>query len=216
MALIGLFGGTFNPVHYGHIRAAEEVLAHLPLDRILFIPSYIPPHKDSREVVAVEHRLKMVEIACQNHPKILVSEREARNPGRSYSILTLKKLKEINKEDQFFFILGSDAFMEIETWKDYTELLKQCAFVVISRPGYAFEMLGKVIERIKNNNSLKVFGPELPEKVELKEESIYLLKIRTPSISSSEIRKRLQAGLSISGLVPPGVEDYIHKFNLYK
>ncbi|MGC8746065.1 MAG: nicotinate-nucleotide adenylyltransferase [Candidatus Saccharicenans sp.] len=215
MALVGLFGGTFNPVHYGHLKVAEEVLARFPLDHIWFIPSYIPPHKDSKEVVAAEHRLKMVEIACQNQPKILVSDIEVKNPGRSYSIITLKKLKELYPDDLFFFILGSDAFLEIETWKDYTELLKECSLIVVSRPGFKFELLEQIINRIKSHNQILVFGPTWPEELEFKEKSIYLLEILTPDISSSEIRKKLQAGLPITGLVPPGVEDYIHKFNLY-
>lgn len=216
MALTGLFGGTFNPIHYGHLKAADEVLRCFPLDRILFIPSYIPPHKSQKEVVAVEHRLRMVEIACQNQPKFLVSDVEARNPTPSYSIVTLRKLKEIYPEDKFFFIVGSDAFLEIETWKDYTELLKECSFIVVSRPGFGLRSVRRVIEKIRQENLAGIEKFSLPSPDELSVNGVYLLEIDSLDISSSEIRKRLQSGLPITGLVPEGVEEYINKYNLYR
>ncbi|MBC7362548.1 MAG: nicotinate-nucleotide adenylyltransferase [Candidatus Aminicenantes bacterium] len=216
MALTGLFGGTFNPIHCGHLKAAEEVLRYFPLDRILFIPSYIPPHKSQKEVVAVEHRLRMVEIACQNQPKFLVSDVEARNPAPSYSIVTLRKLKEIYPEDRFFFIVGSDAFLEIETWKDYTELLKECSFIVVSRPGFGLRSVRGVIEKIRQENLAGIEKFSLLSPDELSVNGVYLLEINSPDISSSEIRKRLQSGLPITGLVPEGVEEYINKYNLYR
>lgn len=220
MALTGLFGGTFNPIHCGHLRAAEEVLKYFPLDRILFIPSYIPPHKDQKEIVAAEHRLKMVEIACKDQPKFQVSDIETRNPGPSYSIITLRKLKEIYPEDEFFFIVGSDAFLEIETWKDYEQLFKECSFIVVSRPGYGLQLVQKIVEKINQPVVLvkeKMSG-EMSEtgKAGLLFPAIYLLEIDALSVSSSEIRKRLQSGSSIAGLVPEEVEKYIIKYNLYR
>lgn len=216
VSLTGLFGGTFNPIHLGHLKVAEEVISRLPLDRILFIPSYIPPHKSSAEVVPVRHRLKMVEIACQGHPDFLVSEVEARRPGPSYSIVTLRRLRQARPQDQFFFIVGSDAFLEIETWKDYDRLLRECSFIVVSRPGFGIKSLEKVIERIKPARVLQPgrragFKSGNPGPGQL-----YLLEAPTPDISSSEIRKRLRAGQPITGLVPPGVEQYIEKHKLYR
>ncbi|MCX8161009.1 MAG: nicotinate-nucleotide adenylyltransferase [Candidatus Saccharicenans sp.] len=216
MALTGLFGGTFNPVHLGHLKVAEEVINRLPLDRILFIPSYIPPHKDSVEVVPVRHRLKMVEIACRSHPAFMVSEVEARRPGRSYSIVTLRKLKRSRPEDQFFFIVGTDAFLEIETWKDYDQLLRECSFIVVSRPGFGIKSLQKVIERIKPAAILVPGRRSVLKTEKLLPGSLFLLEASTPDISSTEIRKRLKAGLPITGLVPPGVERYIEKYKLYR
>lgn len=216
MNLTGLFGGTFNPIHLGHLKVAEEVLGHFPLDTIMFIPSYIPPHKSSVEVAPVRHRLKMVEIACQGHPAFQVSEVEARRPGPSYSIVTLRRLKRARPEDRFFFIVGADAFLEIETWKDYDQLLRECSFIVVSRPGFGIESLEKVIERIKpagvlSPGSQALFNSDNPGPGKL-----YLLEVPTPDISSSDIRKRLRAGQAITGLVPPGVEQYIEKHKLYR
>jgi len=217
MSLTGLFGGTFNPIHLGHLKVAEEVCRRFPLDRILFIPSYIPPHKSSGEVVPVRHRLKMVEIACHNFPAFEVSEVEARHPGPSYSIITLRKLKQDWPEDRFFFIVGTDAFLEIETWKDYDQLLRECSFIVVRRPGFEIELLEKVIERIgiRPATILKPRQRVVFKSENLKPGSIFLLAARTPDISSTEIRKRVRAGLSIAGLVPPGVEQYIKRYKLY-
>ncbi|HOP60213.1 MAG TPA: nicotinate-nucleotide adenylyltransferase [Candidatus Saccharicenans sp.] len=214
MALTGLFGGTFNPIHNGHLRAAEEVMKYFPLDRILFIPSYIPPHKDQKEVVPACHRWRMVEIACQGHPKFIPSDLEVKSPGPSYSILTLRKLKELFPDDTFWFIVGSDAFLEIETWKDYNQLLKECSFIVVRRPGFELERLDKVIDKIKPELLVEI---DKREKTEVKDDrpGLYLLEINALDISSSEIRHRLRAGLPITGLVPPGVEDYIMNNRLY-
>ncbi|MDD8020594.1 MAG: nicotinate-nucleotide adenylyltransferase [Acidobacteriota bacterium] len=215
MTLTGLFGGTFNPIHRGHLRAAEEVRKYLPLDRILFIPSYIPPHKDQKEVVSAWHRLRMVEIACKPHAGFIASDLEVKNPGPSYSIVTLKRLKKLYPQDLFFFIVGSDAFLEIETWKDYARLIQECSFVIVKRPGWALEQLNKVIEKIKPERVV-----EMIKKAEIKTENytrtgLYLIDIDGLNISSSEIRRRLQAGLPVDGLVPPGVEEYILKNHLY-
>lgn len=216
MSLTGLFGGTFNPIHLGHLKVAEEVIRRLPLDRILFIPSYIPPHKTSREVVPVRHRLEMVKIACQGHPAFLVSDVEARRPGPSYSIVTLRRLKEAQPDDQFFFIVGTDAFLEIETWKDYDRLLRECSFVVVSRPGFGIKSTEKVIERIKSEAVLVSGGQAAFKPEDLKPGRLYLVEARTPDISSTEVRKRLQAGQPITDLVPSGVEKYIAKHKLYR
>jgi len=215
MALTGLLGGTFNPIHNGHLRAAEEVMKYFPLDRILFIPSYIPPHKDQKEVVPACHRWLMVEIACQGKPGFIPSDLEIKSPGPSYSILTLRKLKEIFPEDIFWFIVGSDAFLEIETWKDYNQLLKECSFIVVRRPGCELEKLDKVIDRIKPELLVRINKREKTEVKDYNRPGLYLLEIDALNISSSEIRRRLRAGLPIKGLVPPGVEDYIMKNRLY-
>lgn len=216
MSLTGLFGGTFNPVHLGHLKVAEEVIRRFPLDRILFIPSYIPPHKSSVEVVPVRHRLKMVAIALQGYPAFLVSDVEARRPGPSYSIVTLRRLRQERPGDQFFFIVGTDAFLEIETWKDYDRLVRECSFIVVSRPGFGIKSLEKVIERIKPAEVLLLGNRTVFKSTNLKPGNLYLLEARTPDVSSSEIRKRLGAGQPITGLVPPGVEQYIEKHKLYR
>ncbi len=133
---VGLFGGTFNPVHLGHLRAAEIVQEKFSLDEVLFVPSYIPPHKDTSDVVSPSHRLKMVELTLRSYSHFVPSSIEIDAMGKSYSIITLNRIKKLYPEALIFFILGIDAFLEIDTWKDYEHVLKRCFFVVINRPGY--------------------------------------------------------------------------------
>lgn len=216
MKMIGLFGGTFNPVHIGHIKVAEEVITRLPLDGILFIPSYIPPHKNRGEVVPVRHRLRMVEIACQGHPSWQVSDVEARRRGPSYSIETLRRMKKAQPGDQFFFIVGTDAFLEIETWKDYELLIQECSFVIVKRLGFAIELVKKVIDKIKPASLIVLKKTDILESGRSLSVGLYVLEAETPDVSSTEIRKRLKVGLPVTGLVPPGVEEYIEKYKLYR
>ncbi len=133
---IGIFGGTFNPIHSGHIKAAEVVQKLFALDTVLFIPSFIPPHKESEQIVSPGHRFKMVELAIENSAHFIASSLEIEERGTSYSILTLQKIRKIYPEALFFFILGIDAFLEIDTWKNHELVLEQCKFVVISRKSY--------------------------------------------------------------------------------
>jgi nicotinate-nucleotide adenylyltransferase len=215
MALTGLFGGTFNPIHNGHLRAAEEVRKYFPLERILFIPSYVPPHKAQKEVVPAWHRLQMVEIACRDHPGFVASDLEVKNPGPSYSIITLRRLKGLYPRDIFWFILGSDAFLEIETWKDYTQLLQECSLVIVRRPGCELGKLSKVIDKIKPERVVEIDRQGKAEVRDGGQPGLYLLNIEALDISSSEIRRRLRAGQPVTGLVPPGVENYIIENHLY-
>ncbi len=191
---IGLFGGTFNPIHYGHVKAAESVQNIFSFDRILFIPSYLPPHKESVDVTSAAHRLKMVELALASFDRFFPSPIEIDAKGTSYSILTLNKIKEMFPQTEVFFLLGIDAFLEIETWKDYEDVLEQCSFVVMSRPGF----------RLNEAKDI------LTEKYK-----IYLLSINTLDISSSEVRERARKNQSIEGLVPENVENYIKEKRLY-
>jgi nicotinate-nucleotide adenylyltransferase len=191
---IGLFGGTFNPIHCGHVKAAESVQNMFSFDRILFIPSYLPPHKESVDVASAAHRLKMVELALASFDRFFPSSVEIDARGTSYSILTLNKIKEMFPQTEVFFLLGIDAFLEIETWKDYEDVLEQCSFVVMSRPGF----------RLSEAKDI------LTEKYK-----IYLLSINTLDISSSEVRERIRKNQPIEGLVPENVENYIKERRLY-
>lgn len=191
---IGLFGGTFNPIHCGHVKAAESVQNIFSFDRILFIPSYLPPHKESGDVASAAHRLKMVELALASFDRFFPSSVEIDARGTSYSILTLNKIKEMFPQTEAFFLLGIDAFLEIETWKDYEDVLKQCSFVVMSRPGF----------RLSEAKDI------LTEKYK-----IYLLSINTLDISSSKVRERIRKNQPIEGLVPENVENYIKERRLY-
>ncbi len=216
---IGIFGGTFNPIHAGHLRAAEIVQKKFLLDKILFIPSYIPPHKVSVEMASPSDRLKMVELACGPHPRFIPSTIEIEAQEKSYSIVTLEKIERMYPETGLFFILGIDAFLEIETWKEYEELLKRCSFIVVSRQGYRLKEAKGILEGSYKERMYEFSGSD--ESGELKTDlfssyRIFLLPIDSLDISSTEIRRRAKKGLSIKGLVSESVEVYIEENKLYQ
>ncbi len=212
---IGLFGGTFNPIHYGHIKAAEVVLEIFTLDKILFIPSFIPPHKESELTVSPEHRFKMVELAVENSAYFVASPIEIEEKGTSYSILTLQKIRTIYREALFFFILGVDAFLEIDNWKNHDRVLEQCKFVVISRKGYH---LGDAKNVLDNKYVSKMFDVSRTEKnLETLNFSykIFLLSFNALDIASTDIREKRGKNKSIVHMVPEPVAGYIFENKLY-
>jgi len=213
---IGLFGGTFNPVHLGHLRAAWIVQKRFSLNKVLFIPSHIPPHKESTEIASPSHRLKMVELAVCGHPQFIASPIEIEARGKSYSIVTLNKIKNVYPEAWIFFILGMDAFLEIDTWKDYERLLEQCLFIVIQRPGYH---LNQAQEVLKGKYKGKIYTVSESERINEELFSLYkifLLSIEALNISSTEIRRRIKEGKSIKALVTVAVEAYIKENKIYQ
>ena len=145
---LGLFGGTFNPVHYGHLRAAEEVCQALHLNRLWFMPASLPPHKAPKGLTPFAVRLQMTRLAVGRHPRFQVSDIEGRRPGKSYSIETLHLVRQqLGPGWELYFILGLDSILEISTLKDYRELFSLCHFVVLDRPGYARADLADVLLR---------------------------------------------------------------------
>jgi len=213
---IGILGGTFNPVHSGHLRAAQTIAKKFSLDEVLLIPSYIPPHKNSPDIAPARHRLRMLELACGGRPRCVPSDIEVKARGKSYSILTLKKIHRLHPNAWVFFILGVDAFVEIETWKDYEQVLEQCMFIVISRPGCDLEVASRVLGgRLRDR--IRVIGPDdRPDEAMFESNRVFLVSIDALDVSSTDIRRRLQDGRPVTGLVPPSVEDYLHHHRLYK
>lgn len=212
---IGLFGGTFNPVHLGHVKAAEIVLSKFMLDKILFIPSYIPPHKGTDGIASPDHRIAMVKLALGNKPHFIPSPIEIEAQGTSYSILTLNKIRETYPQAEIFFILGIDAFLEIDTWKDYKQVVDRCCFIVISRPGYRLQDAGMALGKEYEKDTL-----DLSEEDRFSEEmmarKIFLLPIDALDVASSDIRRRIKEKISIKGMVSPPVEKYIAENKLYQ
>jgi nicotinate-nucleotide adenylyltransferase len=213
METIGLFGGTFDPIHLGHLRAASEVRRRARLDRVLFIPSYLPPHKKSGAVAPAADRLRMVELACRGRAGFKASSIEVDAREKSYSILTLGKLRALSPAARLFFILGVDAFLDIGTWREYHRVLEKCFFIVMGRPGFELDrardvLAGKLRDSIGPLEDAA--GPLPPET------RIFLLPIRALNISSTAIREKARRGDSLEGLVPPAVEVYIREHQLYR
>jgi nicotinate-nucleotide adenylyltransferase len=213
---VGLFGGTFDPVHCGHIRAAGEVLGRFSLDKVLFIPSFIPPHKERGGIASACDRLSMVELACRAEPRFAASSIEVDAGEKSYSIITLEKVKRIYPGAWIFFVLGVDAFLEIETWRDHERVLEECLFIVMTRPGYRLEQADRVLggprgEKVHHVSASEKIGEDL-----FGARRIFFLPILALDISSTEVRKRIGRGETIKGLVPEAVGDYIRSHHLYR
>ena len=212
---LGLFGGTFNPIHFGHLRAAEEVCEALSLSRLWFIPAAQPPHKGARDLTPFEVRLEMTRLAVGDHPVMEVSDIEGRRPGKSYSIETLRLLREeFGPTWELYFILGLDAMLELPTWKDYAQLFQLCHFVVLDRPGYDRRHLGEILKR----EALPQFEA-LPGGAGFQHPSGYKVlwqQTTLMDISATGIRGLVRQGRSIRYLLPEPVRGYIIKHNLYR
>ncbi len=211
---IGIFGGTFDPIHYGHLRTAEEVRNLFRLEKVLFIPSADPPHKDTSSVTSASYRLEMVTFAIGDHPFFDASDIECKRGGKSYSIETLHSLRDrFGKTSLLFFILGSDAFVDLSTWKDWEDLFGLTNFVVIARPGYPVNHLHEVLP----NGLLDQFHYE-PHQDRFTHRSgyaVYFRKCSLIDISSTRIREMVKKGESIKYLLPKEVENYIDQKGLY-
>lgn len=209
---IGIFGGSFNPIHIGHLIAAEEVYQQRALAKVLFMPTGISPHKESSDLIASFHRYQMVKEAIHDNEHFEVSDLEIKRTGKSYTIDTIGMLKEIYGENHhLFLIVGTDMICEIGTWKDIDTLSTMCHFVVVNRfPVSTNGNLHKSLFPKEEVSGMKVFSDE-------KKAEIERLKVIIPpiGISSTEIRARLKSGRSIRYLVPRCVENYIKAHNLY-
>jgi nicotinate-nucleotide adenylyltransferase len=214
---IGILGGTFNPVHYGHLAAAEEIRDRLKLDRVLFIPSFIPPHKQEDEVPPAIHRMEMVRLAIAGNPAFVPSDVEIRRGGRSYTLDTVETLRADHPGAELFFITGLDSFLEIQTWSHWDRLLTLCTFVVLSRPGYRFTDLLKIpfLKPAEREITGLDRGERTQAVVTAGAITVFLELIPLYDISSTDIRRRTREGRSVKYLLPDAVEIYIIKNKLY-
>lgn len=213
---IALFGGTFDPVHAGHIAVAQAVQRRFHLDAIHFIPSSRPPHKSRSELAPFVHRYAMVALACADHQGFVPSLAEAPMDGATpqffYTVDTVRRFRREHHDDHIYFILGADQFLEIPTWKNYETLLDSCDFIIASRPGFRIDALRLVVPPEKLGR-----GPaDDPQKIVLRKSVIHLLTTVSSHVSSTEVRERLEEHKNIHGLVPARVEEYILGQALYR
>lgn len=197
---LAIMGGTFDPIHIGHLMTAEEVRNEFHIDEVIFVPTGHPPHKSSDSVSDSEHRYLMTVLSTIENPHFKVSRIEIDRPGPTYTVDTIKKIKELYGPDiKIYFITGADAVHEILTWERVGELMKICDFVAVTRPGYKRKQLKAKVEELKESFECQVHYLEVP----------------ALAISSSDIRKRVEEHKPIQYLVTQPVEQYIQKFNLY-
>ena len=212
---IGLFGGTFDPIHWGHLRNAEEVREAFSLDRLLFIPAGTPPHKKRGAAASARDRLEMVRRAIAKNPGFALSAVELSRAGKSYSIDTVRDFaKSRGTKDSLYFILGLDAFLDIGSWKGFEEIFRLCHCVITSRPGSGNSLsLGCMPVAARKlfcyDRRQKIFRHKSGTK-------LFFFKLTDIAISASDIRNRVKKGKSIRYLVPLEVESYIKKRGLYR
>jgi nicotinate-nucleotide adenylyltransferase len=210
---IGLFGGTFNPIHLGHLRGAEEIREAFRLEEVIFIPSSIPPHKGTEKVIEGKHRLEMVRLATGSNAYFSTSDIEVSRPGKSYSIDTIRYFREKHR-DSLFFILGRDAFVEIETWREFQNLFSLCHFIVMTRPGSQKDTLSPQVPGALT--PIFQYEPEQKAWTHISGNRLYLKEISFLDISSTKVRELIEKGESVRYLIPAEVEGYIRKHGLYR
>jgi nicotinate-nucleotide adenylyltransferase len=188
---IAIFGGTFNPIHKGHIFLARQAKKTLELDKVIFVPSYLPPHKSAQGIIDADDRCRMIELAISGNPDFGVSRHEIDKQKTAYSVDTIRYFKGyFPKDTQLFFIIGADSLEGLDRWRDADKIFDLCEFIAFSRPGFR-------LTKRKNR------GPRG-------------IEINALGVSSTQVRERVKNNVSIKGLVPKPVADYIKRRRLYK
>lgn len=210
---VGVLGGTFDPVHNGHLAVARYVFEAMQLDSILFIPAARPPHKGHLLLTPFKHRLAMLECAVQDEPLFFVSAMEGHRDGPSYSVDTLKELREtLNSEVRLFFVIGMDAFVEIGTWKNCHLLSNLADLVVIDRPDYPLDSIGTVVDKLGDYNYNSA------ENVWVANDHpgmIFPVSMPPVGVSSTKVRERLYASLPVTDCLPEAVWQYVVRQGLF-
>ena len=214
---LGAFGGTFDPIHNGHIQVARAVARRFGLDRVLMIPAATPPHKNVQSIADAHHRHAMAVLGTLNEPNLFVSTVELEAPERPYTFETIDRLRGLyGKSAELFFVMGADSFREINTWREPVRVLESANWVVVTRPGHEIvtthlpellrsriiDLRGGFEQRIEN----PMHGPAFT----------YLLDCVSEDISSTHIRQMVCAHQELGGMVPPLVAGYIEKYELYR
>lgn len=218
---LGIFGGSFNPIHNGHLAVARQAHEILKLDRTIFIPTGDPPHKQNGALAPAQHRYEMVRLAITGTPTFDLSDIEITRQGKSYSIDTVRELqRQYGPATDLFFLIGLDAFLDLPSWREPDALLAACSFVVISRPGQAFKALATLPflrditpEKLASLDTGALDRLDLPLS---SGQAIICLPLPPSPISASDIRQRIQRGAMLANLLPPSVESYILHKQLYR
>jgi nicotinate-nucleotide adenylyltransferase len=221
---IGIMGGTFDPIHLGHLRAAEEIYWAFGLDRIVFVPAARPPHKQEAVVASALHRFEMVSLATVFTPYFAVSPLELQREGTSYSVETVREFRKTAGPDaRLYFVVGVDTFLEMSTWREAEELLALTRVIVAARPGWRLDEVERLLapdqRRLLGEPSFRYLkvGEVDPDQVErdLAPRQVLLVEVVSLDIASREIRRLAEAGRSIRHLVPDTVAAYMAKNRLY-
>jgi len=214
MPAIGILGGTFNPIHFAHLRLAEELADALSLQSVRVIPASIPPHREAPRV-SIQHRLEMVQLACADNPRLLVDDRECRRSGPSYTVDTLQELRaELGDEQPLCLLMGVDAFMALTTWSRWEQLFALSHIIIAQRPGFELDAA-----QLPTALAREHLARRTRESVDLRvapRGRVLAMDIPPLEISATAIRAALREGRSARYLLPDAVLDYIDRNRLYK
>ena len=213
MPRTAVFGGSFNPIHYGHLLLADDLLEILGLDRVLFVPAKHPPHKDPTRLAPADERLAMVRLATQGHPGFDVSDMELTRPGPSYTVDTLAALA--RPAESLFLIVGSETFLDLLSWREPRRVARLARLVIVPRVGSPFETESEAAQKVLrelgvDDGFTTVDGARVPER------GVIVSGAASMPISASELRRRVREGRSLAFRLPPAVADYIRVRGLYR
>jgi nicotinate-nucleotide adenylyltransferase len=213
-ARLGILGGTFDPIHVGHLQVADAARSRLGLGQVLVVPVHHPPHRRHEPCASPYHRFAMVALAIADRPAFVATDMELLADGQSYTSVTLRRLHAGGADpSQLFFITGADAFAEIATWHDYPAILDLANFAVVSRPGLSASALPGRLPSLADR-MIMVHAPD--GRAAGAAPRIWLIDAATPDVSSTEVRRRVQAGERLEGLVPAAVAHYAERHGLYR
>ena len=216
---VGVLGGSFNPVHNGHLAIARQTRDLLGLDQILFIPAGVPPHKSTETLAPSKDRYEMVRLAIVSDPTFVVSDVEINRPGKSYTLDTIRTLRQqYDPGTRLFFLIGLDAFLDFPTWREPDTLLTLSSFVVISRPGISFQSLATMtlLPAIPKESLVALdTGRRSILEVPLPFQQLICIHIPPTEVSASDVRNRVRQAQSVANLLPASVESYIIQHHLY-
>ncbi len=210
---IGVYGGTFDPIHNGHFRIAEALIEAFGLDRMLLVPAYVPPHKRGQRISSAYHRMAMLALATADSERIFVSTIELDAPSRPYTIETLGRLQGEYPGSRLFFVMGSDSFRDVVMWRDYERILTEYSVIVSVRPGAGPQGTAHLPESLRQR-VVDLRGGRQPESLSV--ERIYLTDYVCVDVSSTAIREMISRRQDAKSLMPPAVAGYIEKYELYR
>ncbi|NQZ24199.1 MAG: nicotinate-nucleotide adenylyltransferase [Colwellia sp.] len=209
--IIAIMGGTFDPIHRGHIETAKETAKWLNVDQLTLLPAHIPPHKDSTTASAL-HREKMVELVCQQQPLFHLDNRELKRDSSSYTVTSLQEIKQEQPKSKIFFIIGMDSLLNFTTWHQWQTIISLCHLVVNVRPGYPLNQINTATQELLNNHQIN----NINEIVQRDAGGIILHKNQSFDISSSEIRQQFYDGYLKENILTKTVHQYIIQEKLYQ
>jgi len=210
MGRTAVFGGSFNPIHVGHLLMADEMLEQLDLDRVLFVPAATPPHKPPASLAPAEDRYAMVRLAVEGHPRFEVSDVELRRAGPSFTVDTLETLQ--GRGDELFLLAGSETFLDLLSWRHPRRVVELARLVVVPRTGSAFDPDSAAAQKVLREVGAETFaGPGEP----VTPRTVLVVHATSLPISSSDLRERARLGRSLAYRAPEAVIHYIHRRGLY-